>query len=83
MKRKRKPLVALNTSSVTHQCGIMPDTPETREEATRCLGWVFEDRIDDGVWNVRLPFVLEDDQNIDARLITEGGTVITLSLEWP
>lgn len=69
-----------------YQCGISVDTEDARAYVTKCLGWEFVDRIDDGVWNVRTRHAIPVGHSFTVELPTDEETLdgrILLNIEWP
>lgn len=64
------------------QAGIDPDTPAGRNLVTQTLGWVWVDRVDSGVWDIRPPQEWRDQTDLDATL-SDGELEVRITVEWP
>lgn len=87
MSRKRTllkgPVVRPPQPTGLIQVGITPDTEAARETVTRVLGWVWVDRVDEGVWNVAPPYEWKDEVCMSATFNYRDQDEIQVEVEWP
>jgi hypothetical protein len=69
----------------TLQVGISPDTEESRDKVSSCLGWVFSQTETEGVWLVETPVDWPEDMEMDLTLSSPEleNVSIRVTVEWP